>query len=124
MAPSTSLVPPVHIVRSSGPVTDAKALTDPSGHGATTLTMRPGAPAPTVIVDYGKDVGGVPYFVVTSESRSPVLRVLQRGVDLSRTLRRRHPERERRRRPGPGGQPDRVLSRETLDRTHPGGRAL
>jgi alpha-L-rhamnosidase len=75
MAPSTSLVRPVHVVRSSGSVTDARALTDPGGHTATTLTMRPGAPAPTVIVDYGKDVGGVPYFVVTSESRSPVLRV-------------------------------------------------
>jgi alpha-L-rhamnosidase len=75
MAPSTSDVQPVHIVRSSGSVTGAKALTDSGGHGATTLTMRPGAPAPTIIVDYGKDVGGVPYFVVTSESRSPVLRV-------------------------------------------------
>ena len=36
--------------------------------------MAAGGPPPTIVVDYGKDVGGVPYFVVRSESRSPVLR--------------------------------------------------
>ena len=38
------------------------------------LKMVAGGPKPSVVVDYGKDVGGVPYFVVGSESNSPVLR--------------------------------------------------
>ena len=36
--------------------------------------MRAGGSPPTILVDYGKDVGGIPYFVVESESGSPVLR--------------------------------------------------
>jgi alpha-L-rhamnosidase len=76
MAPSTSDVVPVRIVRTSGAVTEAKALTDEGGGGATTLTMTAGRPAPSIVVDYGKDVGGVPYFAVRSESRSPVLRAV------------------------------------------------
>ena len=36
--------------------------------------MVAGGAKPTIVVDYGKDVGGIPYFVVRSESKSPVLR--------------------------------------------------
>jgi alpha-L-rhamnosidase len=71
--PATASVHPVRITRTSGPVTDPAALTDPPGTRAATLTMRPGERPPTVVVDYGKDVGGVPFFDVRSESGAPVL---------------------------------------------------
>ena len=74
MAPDTPDVPPVRVVRTSGSVTRATTLTDQSGGGEATLTMTAKGPPPTIVVDYGKDVGGVPYFVVRSESQSPVLR--------------------------------------------------
>jgi alpha-L-rhamnosidase len=73
-APKTSDVDPTHIVSTSGSVSRAGALTDAGQGGGTVLKMVPGGPQPTVVVDYGKDVGGIPYFVVQSESRSPVLR--------------------------------------------------
>ena len=73
MAPRTADVIPVHIVRTSGSVTGAKGLTRPGTANRVTLTMvRNGAP-PTIVVDYGKDVGGIPYFVVRSVSRPAVL---------------------------------------------------
>jgi alpha-L-rhamnosidase len=42
--------------------------------GAATLTLAPGGVTPTIVLDYGKDVGGVPYFEVSSETGSPTLR--------------------------------------------------
>jgi alpha-L-rhamnosidase len=36
--------------------------------------MAAQGPSPSIVLDYGKDVGGIPYFVVRSESGSPVLR--------------------------------------------------
>jgi alpha-L-rhamnosidase len=73
-APAASNLHPVRVVRTSGSVTGLKALTDPSGAQVATLTMRAGRRPPTVVVDYGKDIGGVPYFVVHSESGTPDLR--------------------------------------------------
>jgi alpha-L-rhamnosidase len=73
VAPSTSDVIPVRVVGSSGLVSGAASLTDASG-GHATLTMTRGKSRPTIVLDYGKDVGGVPYFEVRSESGSPVLR--------------------------------------------------
>ncbi len=74
MAPATTDVRPVRVVQTSGSVTGAQTLTDAGSGGGATLTMAAGGPAPTIVVDYGKDVGGVPYFAVRSESGSPVLR--------------------------------------------------
>jgi alpha-L-rhamnosidase len=73
-APKTSDVDPTHIVSTFGSVSGAEALTDAGEGGATVLEMVAGGPKPTIVVDYGKDVSGVPYFVVRSESKSPVLR--------------------------------------------------
>ena len=73
-APKTSDVDPARIVSTSGSVSGAQALTEPGQGGVTVLKMVAGGPRPTIVVDYGKDVGGVPYFVVRSESKSPVLR--------------------------------------------------
>jgi alpha-L-rhamnosidase len=73
-APKSSDVQPTQIVSTSGSVSGANALTDPGQGGATVLKMVAGGPRPSIVVDYGKDVGGIPYFVVGSESKSPVLR--------------------------------------------------
>ena len=81
-APKSSDVDPVQIVSTSGSVSGANALTDPGQGGATVLKMVAGGPKPSLVVDYGKDVGGVPYFVVRSESKSPVLRAsYSEGLD-------------------------------------------
>jgi alpha-L-rhamnosidase len=74
VAPATTDVVPLRVIATSGTTTGAKTLTDPTGGGRATLTMRPGGRPPTIVVDYGKDVGGLPYFVVRSVSGSPVLR--------------------------------------------------
>jgi len=73
MAPNTPDVLPVRVLSTSGSVTGAKALTNPATSNWATLTMKANRPPPSIVVDYGKDVGGVPYFVVRSESKSPVL---------------------------------------------------
>ncbi|MEU4249987.1 alpha-L-rhamnosidase C-terminal domain-containing protein [Amycolatopsis sp. NPDC026612] len=71
--PATPNVAPVAVVRTSGTVTNPGALVS-GGSGSTKLTMMPGGPAPVILLDYGKDVGGFPYFTVTAASGSPVLR--------------------------------------------------
>ncbi|HEY7947640.1 MAG TPA: alpha-L-rhamnosidase C-terminal domain-containing protein [Acidimicrobiales bacterium] len=74
VTPTRADVSPVRIVRTSGPVSGARTLVTGSGGGDATLTSDPGRPPPTIVLDYGQDVGGIPYVVVRSESRSPVLR--------------------------------------------------
>ncbi|MGQ7889113.1 alpha-L-rhamnosidase-related protein [Paenibacillus sp. WC2504] len=71
-APTSRDVHPVKVVSISGDVTNPQALVN-SGTGVTTLTMLPGGPNPTIIMDYGKDVGGVPKFQVTAATGSPTL---------------------------------------------------
>ncbi len=72
MAPTAPDVHPVRIVSTAGSVSGAASLVE-TGVGRATLTMTPGGPSPVIIVDYGQDVGGVPYFVVQSESGTPLL---------------------------------------------------
>ncbi|MCO1574532.1 hypothetical protein M8C13_02020 [Crossiella sp. SN42] len=72
-APATPNVTPVAVARTSGNVTNAAALA-PGGRGTAKLTMAPGGPAPVILLDYGKNVGGFPYFTVTAHSGNPVLR--------------------------------------------------
>jgi hypothetical protein len=64
-APSSSYIRPVAIRAVTGAVTDPKALTTRSTADATTLTYSLGGPAPSLLIDYGKDVGGYPTFDVT-----------------------------------------------------------
>jgi alpha-L-rhamnosidase len=73
VAPANRDVRPTRIVSFSGSVIGAKALTGPAQGDAVTLKMTKGGSRPTVVVDYGEDIAGVPYFVVRSESESPVL---------------------------------------------------
>ncbi len=44
-----------------------------SGHGQVTLTDRVGGPAASVTIDYGEDVGGIPFFDVRSVIGTPTL---------------------------------------------------
>ena len=72
MAPTAPDVRPVRIVGTAGSVSGAATLVG-SGVGRATLTMTPGGRSPVIVVDYGQDVGGIPYFVVQSESGTPLL---------------------------------------------------
>lgn len=65
-------VRPVRVVSVSGGVSGASGL---AGGGPATLTMQPGVPAPVIVLDYGQDVGGLPYFNVTAASGLPDLHV-------------------------------------------------
>ncbi len=71
--PETSDVYPVKIVSTSGEVDNPGALLNP-GTGATTLTKVPGGPIPKIVLDYGKDVSGIPFFDVAGATATPTLR--------------------------------------------------
>ncbi len=73
-APRSSNVRPVAVFDVTHGVSGAQTLVNGSAAGAATLSDRPGSSAPSLTVDYGKDVGGVPFFIVTSVTGSPTLR--------------------------------------------------
>jgi alpha-L-rhamnosidase len=54
---------PVRIASTSGAVTNAEGLVRRSKR-PTTLTFDTGQPAPTIVLDYGREVGGLPFFSV------------------------------------------------------------
>jgi hypothetical protein len=54
---------PVRVVSTSGAITNAQGLVNRS-RKPTTLTYAPGHPAPTIVLDYGREVGGLPFFDV------------------------------------------------------------
>jgi alpha-L-rhamnosidase len=54
---------PVRIASSSGAVTNAEGLVDAST-GPARLSWDGMGPAPTILLDYGREVGGLPYFDV------------------------------------------------------------
>jgi alpha-L-rhamnosidase len=70
------LLRPVKLVSVSGDVQNAEALI--KGHGgSTTLTMVKSGPVPTIVVDYGRDVGGLPVFEIQNvEQGTPVLQAI------------------------------------------------
>jgi alpha-L-rhamnosidase len=70
-APRSDDVRPVAVVSTSGSVSGASALV--SGHGQTTFTDRLGGPTASAIIDYGEDVGGIPFFDVQAVSGTPTL---------------------------------------------------
>jgi alpha-L-rhamnosidase len=73
LAPAADDVRPASIVSTSGDVTEANTVANPSLAHPITLTMSPGEPQPSIVVDYGRDVGGVPYFDVQSQTGTPIL---------------------------------------------------
>jgi len=70
--PGSSSICPTAIQSTSGTVSGAQNLICGRSGGAT-LTMTSGGATPTIVLDYGKEVGGLPYFDVSSESGSPTL---------------------------------------------------
>ena len=73
-APKTPVVHPVRVVATSGRVSGAASLIH-AGVGRATLTRTSRGPTPSVILDYGHDVGGIPYVTVHSVSGTPFLRI-------------------------------------------------
>jgi alpha-L-rhamnosidase len=71
--PRRSDVCPTGLVSTSGTVTGAGNLLCGRAGGAT-LTMLEGGDTPTIVLDYGQEVGGLPYFVVASTAGSPSLK--------------------------------------------------
>jgi hypothetical protein len=69
------LLRPVEIVSTTGNVTNAEALLE-DRDGYASLTMSAGGVAPMIILDYGRDVGGLPMFEVTSVSGTPKLQAI------------------------------------------------
>ena len=57
---------PVAIASTSGAVANAQALA--GGSGTATLTNVAGQAPPTIVLDYGKEVGGLPFFNVSAAS--------------------------------------------------------
>ncbi len=70
--PTSAQVCPTAVYSTSGTVSGASTLLC-GGSADATLTYVSGGTAPTIVYDYGKEVGGVPYFYVSSESGSPRL---------------------------------------------------
>jgi alpha-L-rhamnosidase len=72
-APASAAVCPSAITGTSGTVSGASNLLC-GGSGGATLTMVAGGATPTIVLDYGREVGGLPYFTVTAASGSPQLK--------------------------------------------------
>ena len=62
---------PVAVTSTSGDVRGAQALV--SGTGAATLSYPAGGKPPVIMLDYGTEVGGLPFFDVTRVAGTPVL---------------------------------------------------
>jgi len=71
--PTGSSVCATAVTSTAGSVSGASNLLC-GGSGGATLTMVSGGATPSIVLDYGKNVGGLPYFDVASESGSPTLR--------------------------------------------------
>ena len=79
--PTSATVCPTTVTSTSGTVSGASGLLC-GGSGGASLTMVSGGAAPTIVLDYGKDVGGVPFFLVSAESGSPTMRAgYSEGLD-------------------------------------------
>jgi hypothetical protein len=69
------LLRPIGVVSASGNVQNAETLVAGNG-GYTILTWGGQGPAPMIILDYGRDVGGLPVFEVSSVSGTPQLQAI------------------------------------------------
>jgi hypothetical protein len=71
--PASAIVTPVRIVRVSGDVAGAQALLHPDGHQTATMTYAQGGAQPEIVLDFGKEIGGVLHFDVAAFSGTPML---------------------------------------------------
>jgi alpha-L-rhamnosidase len=69
------LLRPISVASTSGNVQNAEALVA-DHQGYATLTMVQGGTAPMVILDYGRDVGGLPVFEITAVLGTPRLEAI------------------------------------------------
>ncbi len=67
-APARALLHPVRVLRVIGDVEDPQALAHAPSGKATTLTYPSGGPPPSLVLDYGRDVGGLPMFDIKATS--------------------------------------------------------
>lgn len=72
LTPTSANVCPTAVTSTSGTVSGASGLLC-GGSGGATLTMVSGGATPTIVLDYGRNVGGVPYFNVSAASGSPTM---------------------------------------------------
>ena len=70
--PTSAKVCPTAVVGTTGTVSGAENLLC-GGSGGATLTLAAGGTTPTIVLDYGRNVGGTPYFDVSAESGTPTL---------------------------------------------------
>ena len=70
-APARALVRPTRVLRVVGTVKNPAGLTG-SGSGQTTLTYAPGGTAPSLVLDYGQDLGGRATFRVAHTSGTTI----------------------------------------------------
>src|SRR6266436_5451730 len=66
---------PISVVSTTGNVRNADALVA-DHQGYATLTMVQGGTAPMIILDYGRDVGGIPVFEVSVVTGTPKLQAI------------------------------------------------
>jgi alpha-L-rhamnosidase len=72
-APSSLNVTPVRVVSVGGTVTNPNGIVS-GGRGDTTLTRTASDTGPTdIVLDYGRDIGGVPSFTVKAASGDPTM---------------------------------------------------
>lgn len=81
-APRSRHIQPVRIIATKGSVTDPGALATTSTRDAATLTYPLGGKAPSVLLDFGKDVGGYPTFDISHTTSGTAI-----GATYSETLR-------------------------------------
>ena len=72
-APASRDIYPTAVVSTAGDVTNAAGLTHPASGQTTTLTWSGSGTAPSIVLDYGKDTGGLPQFTVTAATGNPTL---------------------------------------------------
>jgi alpha-L-rhamnosidase len=70
--PTSATVCPTAVTSTAGTVSGASNLLC-GGSGGATLTRTSSGATPTIVLDYGKNVGGIPFFTVSAESGSPTL---------------------------------------------------
>lgn len=73
VVPTTATICSVRIVSSSGNVTNAAGLLC-NGGGGTSLQASTSGARPRIVLDYGHEVGGIPFFDVSSSAGSPQLK--------------------------------------------------
>jgi hypothetical protein len=95
-------VRPVSIVRTSGSVTNPGALTQ--GTGSTVLTTSSTSSPATVVVDFGKEVGGTPFATVSSSGSGNAADRHQRGAVVPDGQQQRRLQQRQRLGDQPGGQ--------------------